>query len=231
MNTKHTLAAIGLAVAGIVGVAGTASASGRPAGDLSTAKAKCEAAIDVRLAEIDKLSSKAGGVKLLTAGHKSTIDGFLSSSRSGLADLRVKVDGDTDAATLKTDCESVATGYRIFALRSPQVHLAIVGDRQSFAVTKGNKVADALQAAIDKAEQLGKDVTAAQASLDDMRAKLADASTQLGGTVDSELGLTPADWNADHTVLNGATTKLRAAQADLKAAFADAKAIVSDLKG
>ena len=229
MNIKHTIATTSIALLGMLTLTGTASAA-RPTVDLSGAKAKCDAAVAERLTEIDKLTGKANGAKNLGAGHRTTIVGLLSTSRSGLTDLRAKIDADVDGATLKTDCQNVATGFRVFALRAPQVHLAIVGDRQVAVLARGTNAVTKLDAAIQKASSNGKDVTDATAKLADMKAKLADATALLDGVVDSELALTPAQWNANHNVLSPTMTALHNAQADLLTALADGKAIIADLK-
>jgi len=220
MNTKHTLMTIGVGIIGVVTFAGTANAA--PI-DLTAAKAKCDAAIAERIAELDKLSGRVGSAKALTADHKATVGGILGASKSGLTELQAKIDADTDAATLKADCGQVTTGFRIYALRAPQVHLALSGDRQATVLTKGNTIVPKLEAAIQKASTNGKDVT-------DANAKLADATSLLNGLVDTELAVTPEQWNANHAVLSGAMQSLKTAQADLKTALADAKAIIADLK-
>jgi hypothetical protein len=227
MNTKHTLMAFGVGIVGVVTLAGTASAA--PV-DPTAAKAKCDAAIAERVAELDKLSARVGTAKALTADHASTVGGILAASKSGLTDLKAKIDADTDPATLKADCGQITVGYRIYALRAPQVHLALTGDRQSAAVTKSNTMVTKLDAAIQKAAANGKDVTDATAKLADMKAKLADASGLLAGVVDNELAVTPDQWNANHSVLASAMQSLKSSQTDLKAALADAKAIIADLK-
>jgi len=227
MNTKHTLMTIGVGIIGVVTFAGTANAA--PI-DLTAAKAKCDAAIAERIAELDKLSGRVGSAKALTADHKATVGGILGASKSGLTELQAKIDADTDAATLKADCGQVTTGFRIYALRAPQVHLALSGDRQATVLTKGNTIVPKLEAAIQKASTNGKDVTDANAKLDDLKAKLADATSLLNGLVDTELAVTPEQWNANHAVLSGAMQSLKTAQADLKTALADAKAIIADLK-
>jgi len=227
MNTKHTLMTIGVGIIGVVTFAGTANAA--PV-DLTAAKAKCDAAITERVAELAKLTTRVNSAKALTADHKATVGGILSASNSGLNDLKAKIDADTDAATLKADCGQITAGFRIYALRAPQVRLALAGDRQATVLTKGTTIVPKLEAAIQKAATNGKDVTDANAKLDDLKAKLADATTLLNGLVDNELTFTPEQWNANHGVLSGAMQSLKTSQADLKTALADAKAIIADLK-
>jgi hypothetical protein len=227
MNTKHTLMTIGVGIVGVVTLAGTASAA--PI-DLATAKAKCDTAITERFGELDKLSARVSTAKALTADHKATVGGILGTSKSGLTDLKAKIDADTDAATLKADCGQITAGFRIYALRAPQVRLALAGDRQATVLAKGGTIVPKLEAAIQKAATNGKDVTDANAKLDDLKAKLADATGLLNGLVDNELTVTPDQWNANHGVLSGAMQSLKTSQADLKTALADAKAIIADLK-
>jgi hypothetical protein len=240
MKRQYTIAAISIGLVGIFAAGASVSAANPTVNDtaslninfadLTAAKARCDAAIVVRQAELSKLTHLADAAQALSSGHHSTVVSMLSTSTSGLAALKTKIDGDTDAATLKTDCQSIMTGYRVFALRSPQVHLAIVGDRESALVGKGNTAATKLDAAIQKAAGNGKDVTDATAKLADMKAKLADAASLLNGVVDHELTFTPDQWNSNHDVLKSSGTALRSAGDDLKTAFADAKAIVADLK-
>ena len=230
-TTRHRFIAAGLALAGVLGVAGTVSAAGTEREiDLDAAKARCVEAITVRHAEIAKLTGQAGSAANLTDAPEATIDSFLGAADSGLTALQATIEADTDPAALRAHCESIATDYRIFALRSPQVHLAIGGDRAAAAIAKSADIVTRLEAAIDKAAAAGEDVTAATAALADMKAKLADASSVLSGVVDAELTLTPADWNANHSVLAPTTSALRTVKTDLQAAMADARAIIADLK-
>jgi hypothetical protein len=230
-TAHHRIIAAGIAIAGVLGIAGTASATGAAPTDLGTAKARCIEAITTRQTEIGKLTSLAGSAATLTDAHESTIDSFLSAAATGLTDLQATIEADTDQATLKADCEKIATDYRIFALRSPQVHLAIGGDRAAAAIAKSAAAVTKLQAAIDKAAAAGHDVTHANELMADLQAKIADATAQLSGVVDAELGLSPADWNANHSVLAPTTAALGTVKSDLQAAVADAKAIIADLKG
>jgi hypothetical protein len=198
--------------------------------DLVKVKARCDAAIDERQVKLDEMTKRVEGAKELTSAHRDALNSTNSTSKSGLADLKTKIDGDTDGATLKTDCESIYSGFRIFALRAPQMHLAITGDREGALITKGNTVETKLSAAIATAASKGKDVSDAQAKLTDLQAKLADATSQLNGVVDNLLTFTPAQWNANHDVLKASVASEKTVRDDVKAAFADAKAIVADLR-
>jgi hypothetical protein len=231
MKTSATIAATVLAGVTALGVTTPAfAAPSTTTPDLTAAKAKCVAAVDVRLVELNRLEGVVGAAKHITDTHKGTENASLSAASSGLTTLKGKIEADADAATLKQDCQSIYDGYRVYALRAPQAHLVIADDAEVYGIGRLNAVVPKLTDAIAKAKAAGKDTTAAEASLADMQAKLADASTQASGVADSVIGYGPADWNGNHGLLDPARGKIRAAHTDLKAAAADAKAIVKALQ-
>jgi hypothetical protein len=198
--------------------------------DFSAEKARCTAAIDIRLPELTKLTAALNAAKNVSDAHKSTQAASLSAASSGLTTLKSKIAGDSDAATLKADCESIFEGYRVFALRAPQTYLVIAGDGESSITARLNDITPKLSDAIAKAAAAGKNVDAAKAALTDLQARLADASTQSGGVADSVIGYVPADYNANHDLLSGARSQVKTAAADLKAARGDIKTITAALK-
>ena len=219
-----------------IGTVTVGTASAQPATtadrtrDLTAEKARCTAAIDVRLAELTKVSATLNAAKNVTDAHKSTQTASLNAASSGLATLKTKIAADPDAATLKTDCEAIFAGYRVFALRAPQTHLVIAGDLETYTTNRVSGVVPKLSDAITKAAAAGKNVDAAKTALADLQAKLAAATTQAGGVADSVIGYVPADYNANHDLLNGARTQVKTAAADLKAARSDIKTIAAAVK-
>lgn len=199
--------------------------------DLVAEKVRCTAAIDVRLAALPRLNSSLGAAKNITDTHRGAQTASNTAAISGLGALKTKIGADNDPATLADDCRSIIEGYRVFALRAPQTHLVIAGDSEANAVTKLNDASTKLSDAIDKAAAAGKDMTAAKAALADLQAKLADAGSKANGVADSVIGFVPADYNANHALLDGARSNVKAAASDLKAARADIKTITSALKG
>src|SRR5947209_19127903 len=178
-------------------LAGVATAAPDRARDVDSVKAKCAAAVDARLTELTKLDGAVTAAKNVTDGHRSTMTSNNAAARAGLTDLKTKIAGDADASALKTDCKSVVLDYRVFALRAPQERLVIAADAESAAVAK-------LQALGDKVPA-------------DLEAKVADAALQINGVADAVLAKTPADYNADHDVLEPSRAAVKAAAGDLKA--------------
>jgi hypothetical protein len=238
MNTKRlssllvaSALTVGLGLGAMPGTAGAAETTAPAATrDLVAAKARCATAIDVRLTALTRLDATLSAAKNATADHKATQTASNTAAASGLGTLKAKIADDSDAKTLAADCNAIFEDYRVFALRAPQTHLVIAGDAETFAVAKVNDIVPRLTDAIAKSEAAGKDMTAAKAALADLQAKVADASSHASGVADSVIGFVPADYNADHGLLDGPRESLRTAATDLKAARADVKTIVAALK-
>jgi len=253
LNLKTSLAAAALGVAAVLTVAGAASATPSPTNpanaDATTGptppsspvtsgalKAKCDSAIAARLAEITKLEGRIATAS--TKGHLTSSDatGLLAlfqgsnGATAGLQALQTKIDQPGGDPTLKADCETIYGGFRIFALRSPQVHLVIAVDDENHRVTVLDKVAGDLTKLVNNSGGAGIDLDGAKAALKDMTSHLADATSQLA-TVSTMtvIGDTPQQWNANHALLVPSVTAAKAAHADLKTAAADAHKVLVDL--
>jgi len=197
---------------------------------VGVAKRRCLAGIDARLRTIDRLERAAGSNRTLTDAHQATIDAFLHAARDGLSALKPQVQAATDKATLTTLCKSVVTDYRIYVLRVPQVRLAIGFDASDAAAVQLTHRADRLQQAIDKAKAAGKNTSAAEAKLAEMRAAIDAAKAATAGQADALLKLTPADYNANNGVLGPYRSSLATAHTQLKTAVADGRAVLQILK-
>ena len=199
--------------------------------DLTEAKTRCGAEIDRRTAELDRLDAEVAKAPGLTAAHRAALVANLTSARQALTALAAKIAADTDPATLKTDCEAIAESLRIFALRSPQTHLVVVGDGITSGITKFDSVVATLTDAVAKAKAEGNpQADAAAAVLEDLKAKVADAAAKGGSIADTVIGYTPADYNANHDLLVPARTAAKTAREDLRAAGGDAHKIAKLLR-
>jgi hypothetical protein len=225
--------ALGLGFGFGIAPASATAPTARPAPtvrDLGVEKARCAAAIDVRLPELAKLNASLTSAKRITDEHRAAQKSSVSAASSGLSALKTKIAADTDPATLGEDCKSIIEGYRVFALRASQTHVMIAADTEAAAVAALNTAVPKLADAISKAEAAGKNVATAKTALVDLQAKLAEAGTQAGGVAAGVIGLVPADYNTNHNVLDGARSAVKTASADLKAARADIKTITSTVK-
>ena len=198
--------------------------------DLTAARATCTADIDLRLAKLGSLGASLTAATAVTAAHRSAQQASLTAATAGLTQLKAKVAADADARTLKADCQTQYTSYRVFALRAPQTGYVIAGDAQVAAVARLQAVTPKLSDALAKLQAAGKDVSGASAALTDLQAKLADAAPRAARIADGVIPFTPADTDADKAVLTPTHTQVLAVGTDLAGARADIKTIAAALK-
>jgi hypothetical protein len=225
MSTKALRRAIvPLAVAGLLTAPAQAGATEGTAG-LETVKHAAHTAILARLAALNTATAVINGSSFMGA-DLAGVKGKLQADVSGLTALDQKIQADTTTAQARADAQTIFTDYRVYALMLPVAHMTRAAD----AVTKVvavhlGRVADRLQDAITN-----RGATDLQPALDDMKAQI-DAAVRLATPLPAALAaLKPADWNANHQVLQPDRTALETARSDLKKARASAAAVIRGLK-
>jgi hypothetical protein len=183
---------------------------------LASAKTRCRNAITSRLGHIEVLQARASASGPLTDAHTATITAFLAAATDGLTARLADVDAATTAEQLKAACSKIVPDFRIYALRTPQVHLAIGFDAADQAHGRLEGVADKLQAAIDAGQ--GGNIPLATEKLAAMRVALDAAAAATAGHADALLAVTPVDYNADHAVLAPYRASLVTAKGHLREA-------------
>jgi hypothetical protein len=181
-------------------------------------RTRCLAAIDVRLPALAAAKADVNGNQHLTADHRSALVTDIDETTARLQALQGEIKADTDLAALRDHCRSIFEDSRVFALVLPRTRLVVGADTAGAAGAKLSDIAGKLADAIDKAQAAGRDVTQAKADLDAMKAQIASGVAAAGSVPGSVLGLTPADWNANHDVLMPARQQLRVARTDLRVA-------------
>jgi hypothetical protein len=194
----------------------TPTDSSRP--DREGLRAKCLAAIDIRLPALDAARADVAGNQHLTDDHRAALTTDIDDTAARLHTLADEIRADSDLAALRDHCRSIFEDNRVFALVLPRTRLMVGADTAGDAGAKLRDVAGKLADAIAKEEAAGRDMSHAKADLDAMKAQIASAVAAAGTVPDAVLGLTPADWNANHDVLQPARQSLRVARADLKVA-------------
>lgn len=149
--------------------------------------------------------------------------------------LKTKIDGDTKHSDLVADVESITIDYREFMLVIPQVALMGADAHKEYAYIQLSADAVALQQKINNLSDEQKKAEA-QAKLDDMKAKLADAKSNADAAYAEIVNLVPDQGNADvrkanKAALDDADAKISAAHQDYVAARADEAAINAILNG
>lgn len=193
-------------------------------------RARCLAAIDSRLPALDRAKSMLSGNEHVSDDHEAALTADIDETVARLRELAEAIKADTDPAVLRDHCRSIFEDNRVFALVLPRVRLVVGADTATDAGARLRDVAGKLSDAIAKAEAAGQDVTQAKLDLDMMKANIASGVASAGSVAGAVLGLTPADWNADHEVLTPARQSLRSARADLKVARDLAHKIRNELR-
>jgi hypothetical protein len=209
-----------------------ATASSLAAAGVGTVAPKCESAITNRQTQIDVLNNRIAVAKWLTSPHHATLSSDLSSASSGLSGLNGQIASSTTLKELVPLCKDIVNDYRIYVLRTPQVHLTIGGDAESAVTAKLQAIAPKLDAAIKAAQAKGQDVGQAPSLYADLTAKLADAASRSNGKSDQVIALTVDQYNAGtaRPVLQSTYQDLVLGRGDLIAARQDAQQIVQILK-
>jgi hypothetical protein len=205
--------------------ADTTSGGAAMTGSLQTIKDRADAAITARLDKLHTVITSVQASPTPDADKTALVD-RMQADITGLTSLDATIKADTTASAARTDAKKIFTDFRIYALVVPSTRMVVAADAvQDVAAPRLTTVADRLQARITK-----KNATAEQPVLDDMKAKIADATTATEGMSQRHLALTPADWNANHGVLDSDLAKLKTARTDLRAARQDGKTIVAALR-
>ncbi len=207
--------------------AGAARLGAAPTG-LPAIKARAAAAIAARQAALAARASLIGtGSPNLTAADRQALQSLISADQSGLKALGAKIAADTDATTAQADYKQIFSGYRIYALAMPQVRLVRANDTVSGVVLP--KLQDA-QTRLTKALAAAGKSDQAATQMADLESRIQSISGRTSGESAKLLALTPAGWNADHTVLTAPRQALRDTRGDLSTARADIKAVEAVLK-
>ena len=230
MRRSRTFTGItGLVLAGAI-VAGIPAVASADTAAMRLLKQAGAAAIQRRLTWLGTLQNRVDSATHLAAGDRSSLDSLLSHDVTGLTALGATIAADTDMTTLRNDVHRIADDYRVYVLVTPQVHLTIAADRVDAIAALFTPIENKLQAAVHTAKAKGKDVTAAQAALDDLKAKVAGADAAVSHVPSQVLVLTPEGYPANRSTLLAARASLQTARGDLSAARSDITTVLNDLR-
>jgi len=208
-----------------------ANPSSSNANKIAHLQARANKEIDRRVNSLqNKLIPRIKNMKRLTADQKSSLTSQVQTEITSLNNLKTKIAGDTDLATLKADVRSIVTSYRVFALFIPQISLLSAADRTLTITDKINTLATKLQTRMQTAQNKGNDVSSLQTKLTDMQNKISDAKTQANNIINAVIPLTPGGYPGNTSTLQSARTMLQTAHQDVVTARQDAKVIIQGLR-
>ncbi len=180
-----------------------------------------------RIADLNKLNTRVQALKNESASEKSAIAATVQTNIAGLTALQSKIDADTDAKTARTDAQTIATSFRIYALIVPQGSILASADRVTTIGGLMTALGTKIQARVTVDQTAGKDVSAITAAMTDYTAKIADANSQAQTAQTGVVHLVPDQGNTATAASNKAA--LVAARANIKMATQDLQAARKDV--
>lgn len=203
---------------------------------LSAVQAKAAHAVSQRVASLNRAISDINANKNLTSADRSAVLQILNGDLSAMNTLGAKIAADTTVSQAVADYRSIFTGYRVYALALPQARLVAAADDLSVGVVPRLTDAQSRLQALLSGKDASKDTPAVQASMADLAKQISGITTAISagsgqnGLATSILAYTPAQWNANHSLLDPAHTQIQTARADAKAARADVKSVIQAIK-
>jgi hypothetical protein len=223
--TRFVRYAMATAVAAGLSLTATAAQAADSPTSLGAIQTAAHTAITTRVTMLNNAITVVKGRSDLGADQAARVT-VMQNDITGLTQLDSTIQADTTIPAARADARKIFTDYRIFALVLPVTHMVVATDTiDNTVVPRLNDVVTKLQDLITK-----KNATGQQATLDDMKAQIAAAQTATNGLSADLQTFTPAQWNANHTLLQPDRDKLRSARADLVEARQDAKSIVAALR-
>lgn len=235
LGTLTLASGAALAVGANVGLAAAASSSGSstpttsghntvPA-TLTGVKALANTQITKRVNSLNAAVAKANKATGLGSGQSALVS-YLGADVAPLQQLNQKIQGDTTVTQARQDYSTIFTGFRVYLLVLPASHLAAVADRDTTTVIP--------RLSSDATKAQGYVNSGNQAQLQPLVTDLTNQSTAAAGAASglasSLLAYTPAQFNANHTLLTAAKTSEQTARSALGKGHSDVTQIRRMLK-
>jgi hypothetical protein len=193
---------------------------------LVTLKAHCNVAVQRRLATLAADNTFLKDSAAMSNSDRTAPEGQISADQQGLTALDTTIQGDTTYQQAWADCQTIVTGYRVYALEDPKIHEVIAADGVTKVDATFTTLIPELQALINNSPVSVTVKAQAQADLNDLTSKVDAARTSISGVASSVINLTPAGWPGNQVDLKSAAQNIDTAHTDLDGAGADANHII-----
>ena len=192
-------------------------------------KSRCLHQIERRHNALAGVKRRMAQSRFLTDEHEAALVQNVDSTAASLSRLADVIQGEDNFEELRAECRSIVDDHRVFVLVLPRVRLIVASDAELAAARRLTDVADRLQTQIDEAKADGRDTAEAERDLATMRNHIQVAQDHAGGVYASVINITPAQYNSNHEILDGARGAVRAAKDALRAAVAAGREVRQDL--
>lgn len=197
---------------------------------LEAAKNVATGAITRRVLALRDLITAAKAMIRLPDADRSALTTQLQDQINGLTTLNVKIQGDGDPATIRTDASHIVTDYRVYVLTIPKSRAIVAADIELNAADRLTRLADRLGKTIDEATAKGKEVAKAHADLSSLRTRIGAVTGSVSPLSAALLTLQPSGYPGNRTVLEQSRTTLRTGRAGLADAAGLARQVIANLK-
>lgn len=197
---------------------------------IANLKTRADKEIERRITSMNSLITKLNAMKKITSSDKSTLTSQIQDQITSLTNLKVKIDADTDLATLRTDVQSIVKAYRIFVVFRPKINIMAAADRGLILIDEMSQIATKFQTILTQMQGNGKDVSSLITTLTAVQTKLDDAKTQFNAALTELAGITPDGYPGNKTQLKDAHSKVQAGVAKLVSVRQDFQTIRQGIK-
>jgi hypothetical protein len=203
--------------------------SGSTAARLACIDQRASQAVSAREAALQKMTSDVNDSADITSSDNATLLGQLSADASGLQTLLGTIDADTTVAKALADTKTIVTGYRVFLLEQPKVHLVIAADTETTIESNLQSKLPSIQTAINNSSASAAQKAAAQTAFNDCTTQLAAAQSASAGIVSDVITLLPSGYPGNQPTLVSARDSAQTVRSDLGKCKTDIETIRTDL--
>ena len=191
---------------------------------------RASTAVSNRETALQQMTSDVDGSEDITASDRATLLGQLQADESGLdhapRDDQGRHHGEAGAGRHRDH----VTGYRVYLLEQPKVHLVIAANTESTVEAKLQSKLPSIQTAINNSSASAAQKAAAQTAFNDCTTQLAAAQSASSGIVSEVIDLLPSGYPGNQPTLVSAG-QAQTARTDLGKCRTDIQSIRTDLKG
>jgi hypothetical protein len=127
------------------------------------------------------------------------------------------------------DTGTIVTGYRVFLLEQPKVHLVLADDTETTVESNLQSKLPSIQTAINNSSVSAAQKAAAQTAFKDCTTQLAAAQSASSGIVSDVINLLPSGYPGNQPTLVSARDSAQTARSDLGKCRTDVQTIRTDL--
>jgi len=195
---------------------------------LAQVQTRASSEIDRRISSLNTLTPLIAKLAKPSLAQQKGYTKAVETEVKTLQKYGAAINGDATLAAATADAKKLTPEYAAFMVLAPKTWLIITADWQQTLEAKFATYANKIQDRLSSASNAGKDISAAQITLNDLQAHV-NSAQGLSDAVAKDVPLTQlGQYNANHSVLVTHYHKLVTARDDLAVALADAKTLLGE---